>query len=383
MPQRRLHIVNILEEGAIGGPQRRSVAVAEELANRDGFLGADTTLLFPQSAHDLAGLCAEKGISYAQLPISTLRRKRVPALTYAATFVPQTLRMAKWIRRSSADVVHVSGGTFCLKGAFAARIARVPYVWHLNDTKMHPAVKEAFKVVTRICRPARLIYAGHAVARSYAPWVPPKVPSAVVPAPHRKDLVELKKESFDDPYPADRNRLRVLMLSNINTVKGIDDAIEAFESLTSDATLFIAGGVTSSQTDYLQRLQEQVRTKSLSVEFLGHCSDIAPYLLHADISLCASLAEASPLSVWEAAATGNAIVSTDVGDVARELPHDVAALIVPVGDSAAIASAIDRLACDETLRARLGAEAKKLMQVATSIEHVADLSLLTYSEAAA
>jgi len=377
----RLHIVNILEEGAIGGPQRRSLAVARELSERPAGAGADTTLLFPRGADALKHACAAMGVSTAQLPIDTLSRQPKAALRYVATSIPQILSMARWLRKTKPDVVHVSGGSFCFKGPIAARLAGVPFLWHLNDTKSDRKVRRTFQVVATLFRPAHLIFAAHAVQRSYAEWLPRGVEGSIVPAPHRSDLLDLSRADFADPYPEACGQ-RILMLSNINTVKGLDDALDAIQQVNAHATLFIAGGVKSTQEAYFKQLQDRVAKDGLPVVFLGHCSDVGPYLLHADMSLCASLAEASPLSVWEAAATGKAIVSTDVGDVARELPDEEAALIVAVGDSQAMANALDRIASDESLRTRLGNAARQRMQLATSVEQVGNLSLNAYEKAA-
>lgn len=380
MSQQRLRVVNILEEGAIGGPQRRSLAVAVELAGRDGTRGADTTLLFPSSARDLKTACDDAGVSARQLRLDTLSRKRKAAVRYGATFAPQVLSLARELRKMECDVVHVSGGSFCLKGPIAARLAGVPYLWHLNDTKSDPKVRRAFQLIARTCRPAHLIFAAHAVRSSYAEWLPPGTPGSIVPAPHRSDLLAMDAGQIPDPFPEGPG-VRILMLANVNTVKGLDDALTCMGQMQRQATLFIAGGVKNTQREYYRSLQDRVAREELPVVFLGHCSDVSAYLAHADISLCASLAEASPLSVWEAAAAGKPVVSTDVGDVARELTHGEAALIVPVGDTGAMATALDRLVVDQALRERLGSEARQSMQRGTSIDHVATLSLAAYEAA--
>lgn len=371
-----LHVVNVLEEGAVGGPQRRSIAVAEELNSRPD-LNIRTTLLFSNGAADLRQACEDSGIGYVQMPMDALSRRRQDATRYVATFVPQVAALVKYLRSSDVDAVHVSGGSFCFKGPIAARIAGVPYAWHLNDTKSHALVRRCFQLVAKIAPPAHLIFAADPVRNSYERWIPKNLAGSIVPAPHRRDLLDLSRSAFSDPYPAVEG-CRILMLSNTNPVKGIDTAIQAMAETAESAHLFVAGGTKSTQIEYQDRLNELVTETGAPVTFIGHLTDVAPYLAHADMSLCSSRAEASPLSVWEAAAAGKPIVSTDVGDVARLLPNEKAALIVPPESSTDLARAIDRLASDAQLRASLGREAQQRMATTTSVDIIAKLSALAY-----
>jgi glycosyltransferase involved in cell wall biosynthesis len=65
-----------------------------------------------------------------------------------------------------------------------------------------------------------------------------------------------------------------------------------------------------------------------------------------------------PNKVWQAMAVGRAIITADTPG-AREVLHDGEdALLVPVGDAAALAAALARLAEDPELRERLGAQAR-------------------------
>ena len=75
-----------------------------------------------------------------------------------------------------------------------------------------------------------------------------------------------------------------------------------------------------------------------------------------DILVMSSRHETGPLVALEAAAVGVPTVGTAVGQIADWAPE--AALAVPVGDSAALADAVERLAGDEQLRLRLARAAQ-------------------------
>jgi glycosyltransferase involved in cell wall biosynthesis len=66
----------------------------------------------------------------------------------------------------------------------------------------------------------------------------------------------------------------------------------------------------------------------------------------------------SPLKVYEYLATGLPVVVSRVGQVEDVIRHEVSGLLVPPGDAAALAAAIERLRLDPGLRARLGQAAR-------------------------
>jgi glycosyltransferase involved in cell wall biosynthesis len=68
----------------------------------------------------------------------------------------------------------------------------------------------------------------------------------------------------------------------------------------------------------------------------------------------------SPLKLFEYLAMGRAIVASDLPAIREILVHEESALLVPAGNSAALAAAIERLAADPALAARLAAGARAL-----------------------
>lgn len=95
-----------------------------------------------------------------------------------------------------------------------------------------------------------------------------------------------------------------------------------------------------------------------SVHLIGGRDDVPSWLRVADVFVLTSRWEARALVVQEAMAAGVPVVVTRTGG----LPGLVggAGLLVPVGDSAATAAAVDRLLGDAAERARLGAAGRAL-----------------------
>lgn len=67
----------------------------------------------------------------------------------------------------------------------------------------------------------------------------------------------------------------------------------------------------------------------------------------------------SPLKLYEYMAAGRAIVASRIGQIPDVIEDGVTGLLVPPGDVAALAAALDRLRSDTGLRSRLGIAAKR------------------------
>jgi glycosyltransferase involved in cell wall biosynthesis len=91
------------------------------------------------------------------------------------------------------------------------------------------------------------------------------------------------------------------------------------------------------------------------VRFAGRIdnADIAALYASADIVLNPSTADNMPISILEALASGVPVVSTDAGGIPDLVEHGRTALLVPVGDAAAMATAALRLLDDTALAQRM------------------------------
>jgi glycosyltransferase involved in cell wall biosynthesis len=83
-------------------------------------------------------------------------------------------------------------------------------------------------------------------------------------------------------------------------------------------------------------------------------SNVSAVVAAADIFVMPSLSEGLPLALLEAMVAGSAIVATVVGEVSAALEQGAAGVLVPPGDSRALAVAIERLLNDQQLARTLG-----------------------------
>jgi glycosyltransferase involved in cell wall biosynthesis len=114
------------------------------------------------------------------------------------------------------------------------------------------------------------------------------------------------------------------------------------------------------------------------VIWLG-AQDARPLMPGFDILALTSKSEGHPLVVLEAMARGLPIVATRVGGIADTIEADVNGFIAPVGDREAIAGALDELARDSALRARMG-EASRAVSLHFSADRMVEQTLAFYRD---
>lgn len=98
------------------------------------------------------------------------------------------------------------------------------------------------------------------------------------------------------------------------------------------------------------------------VEWLGKRSDVAKLLAEADLAVLPSWREGLPKALLEAAASGLAMVATDVPGCREIVILNENGLLVPLRDGVALADAIEELMEDDAKRAAYGKAARALVE---------------------
>jgi glycosyltransferase involved in cell wall biosynthesis len=167
------------------------------------------------------------------------------------------------------------------------------------------------------------------------------------------------------PDPAARRRVRaalgapdhrvvVLAVSRLVWHKGYPELAAAMR-MVPDAALWVAGErLTSDRGPDMTAL---LRDAGLGarLRLLGHRDDVAELMAAADLFVLPSRFEGLPMSVIEAMLTGLPVIAANVRGPAEQVVPEVTGLLVPPGDAPALAAALQRLAADPALRARMGA----------------------------
>ncbi len=285
---------------------------------------------------------------------------------HKSKFDPSTLTaLLKIIDRKNIDILHLHGYGATTFGRMAAALRGIPAILHehanLTDTPWFQ------KIADRVLEPYTDI--AIAVSQSTADFVikarlvrPEKVKVVYLGAPHD----EFSRVRSAEEIAAARRELGMApgdfaigTITRLHDSKGNSFLVDAARTVINQrphAKFFLAG-----EGPLREPLEAQARALGLGGRFVfvGFAKDVAAVLSAFDLSVFPSLWEGTPLTVFEALASGKAIVATDADGLLDVLSNGRDARIVPKRNAAALAEAIVDLMDRPDERARLEAAARE------------------------
>jgi glycosyltransferase involved in cell wall biosynthesis len=148
--------------------------------------------------------------------------------------------------------------------------------------------------------------------------------------------------------------LRLLFVGECAPRKGLTYLVQSLSKLRGvDFQLDIAGRY-SRDDPYFKQIQQIITARQLDdrITWLGFVRhpQLRARLLDCDVFVCPSLSEGFGMAVAEAIACGRPIVAAKVGAIPELVDHGRNGLLVEPADPASLASAIDQLAKNPSLR---------------------------------
>ena len=176
-------------------------------------------------------------------------------------------------------------------------------------------------------------------SRVPAPSVVPLTVGATLPAP--------------TPLPAHSFTFALIVVGRLEKEKRVEDILAALKLVR--ARYPVAGLIIIGDGRERTRLEHMIRDLGLTGHVLlcGARADARALLANAQVFVQAGAYEGYGRTLVEAALARVPIVTTDVGVVGEVLKPEEDVLVVPVGDSAALARAVIRLIEDNALRLQL------------------------------
>lgn len=166
------------------------------------------------------------------------------------------------------------------------------------------------------------------------------------------------------PDPRARARLRaelgaegpvVMGTARLVRHKGWPELLRAMREVPQ-ATLWVVGERLAS--DHGDEMADDFAAAAAALgprlKMLGYRHDVAALLAAADIFCLPSHFEGLPMSIIEAMLTALPVVATDIRGPREQVVDGQTGCLVPAGQAAPLAGALQRLAADEGLRARMG-----------------------------
>lgn len=351
---------------AFTGAQRQLLRLMRGLADRGWSVRLATPAdgVFPEQARE-AGVVTEVVELPAALMIYGRQTTGTKGVAAAAALPAVWVRLARWLK-SRADVVHVCDHRGQLLLGPAARIARLPTVWHIEAIDQNRALNEACsRLASQVVVPSRAVAEGLPGLRIRGNLS--VVANTIDPA------------WLDLPARTPPTQPTVVTVGRLHPDKGIDVLLGAMVLLRRRVPLaraVVVGGEQSGYEGYRATLVDLRHRLDLddAVDLTGPLDRPQTVLLGATAYVQPSRdrTELQPLAVMEAMAVGLPIVATGVGGVPEMLDGGRLGLLVPPEDERALADALAQVLEDPILAERLGRAARSRARELASVERMVD-----------
>jgi glycosyltransferase involved in cell wall biosynthesis len=255
-------------------------------------------------------------------------------------------------REFNADVLHAH---WWFPGGLVARAIRartgIPYVvtMHGSDVRLASSAPGAATMFRAVSRKAAAMTTVSSWLAGQAARMDPAMRAEVAPMPVVSDLF----------HPGtDRDPSRLLFIGKLTEQKGLHHLLQAMARMRSRPRLDVvgAGRVEDAGVRTLARelgLEDRITWKPLLTQ-----AELAECYRRAAIHVIPAIDEGLGLTAVESLLSETPVVAFDSGGVTDVVRPGQTGLLVPPGDTTALATALDGLLGDEAERRRLGAEGR-------------------------
>ncbi len=287
-----------------------------------------------------------------------------------------------WLARSHYDLLHVfTPDTGAMLMIRAGNDAGIPVLYHEMGTPHYlPALDPHYKRLEKVLPLCSEVAAlSPTLAKQWSEHFPFLPSVSVLP------LLTHDSETLRLPTKLNGNKETIFgFAARIEAGKGplvLAEAMAHLRQNRDDVVVRLAGTGPA-----LQEVKARVRDLQLngSWEFVGSYDGAvgcSAFMRTLDVFVLPSFAEGTSKSVIEAMAHGLPIITTNVGGSPDLLTPDTG-ILIPPGDSAALADAMQRLASDPALRKRMGQAARDRYLKLFAPDAVLSMLIKTYSRVA-
>lgn len=322
-----------------GGVQAHVVELAQVLIER----GHKVSVLAPAAeSTELPDFVVSAGRAVAIPYNGSVARLSFGPVAYA--------RVRRWISENDFDVLHIHEPNAPSLSMLAMKIAQGPIVATFHTSTTKSLVLSTFQGVLQ---PYLEKISGRiAVSELARRWQVESLGSDAVEIPNGVDVPAFANARPIDGYP--RAGGTVLFLGRYDEPrKGMDTLIGALPALAErhrDLEVLVVG---RGDED---RLRKEAGRYAKHLRLLGQVTDAekASAMRSADVYCAPNLGgESFGIVLVEALAAGTAVVASELDAFRRVLRDGAAGLLVPIGDSAALADALDTVLSDPDRRRAL------------------------------
>ena len=159
--------------------------------------------------------------------------------------------------------------------------------------------------------------------------------------------------------PSDATKLRVLSLSRLTRWKGVHVLLDAAailkeRGLGDRLEVTIAGADLFDENNYVDEIQKRALELTGIVRLIGHVDDVGPLLAESDLlAVCSLNPEPFGQVIVQAISAGLVVIATNQGGPVEILGDSEAGILIPGGDSHALADELELLISSDGLLEKL------------------------------
>lgn len=297
-------------------------------------LGVETIIVIPPDGPfvgpgDGEAILKEKGLRYYVVPsISWVVPGWYPSsMLVSLGQVKRILKnkiyareLTKILKVEHVDLVHINTSYSCF-GAFAAKRAGIPYVWHIREFLEEDQGNRFYfpRYSHRLMSRASLVIAiSNSIYEKYSKVITKEKIKVIYNGIDTEQFYMPGRHIFKD------SRITLCYVGGLSELKGTDDLIEACRLLNARGykdsyRLLIAG---RGNEVYEAQLRDRINQYELdNIEMLGFRTDVPQVMEQADVSIVTSRCEAFGRVTVEAMLTGNLVLGADSAGT-KELLQD-------------------------------------------------------------
>lgn len=372
MPQPQTRVAFIDHTAKMGGGEIALLNLVDNLRNTPY---TPVVLLF--STGPLSQKLADLGIETHILPLGSdvldtrkdsLGASSLTKLKVISASLAHAFRLRKLIKSLDVRIVHTNSLKADIIGGVAGRLARLPVVWHIRDRIDEDYLPRPVVLVFRwLCTVIPHFVIANSAATLKTINLPNDNAADFVPSGLSSNTLSTTLRVVHDGTPPVASAARSLaeapligLIGRISPWKGQHIFLQAAATVLyrfPRARFQIIGSALFNESEYEKQLHELVDSLGIrdSVEFTGFREDVTAAIADLDVVVHASTSgEPFGQVVIEGMVAAKPIVATNGGGIPEIVVDGVTGLLVPMGDSSAMAGAISRILEDPALASRMG-----------------------------
>lgn len=340
----------------------------------------------PVVIHASEGLIVEEirktGVEMVHVPLAEWMTNVYPGETklYSPFFVARfflgllgsghLFTLLKLLKKRRIDLIYSADNLSKLTGGLAGKVAGIKVAAHCHDD-----FKEDF--LGRVMRMWYLLFIGRLLTVSEKVRgffkVNGKIPAKVVTVYNGVDAAVYDPEAVPagarEELGIERGSFLIGLIGSLDENKGHQYLLEAIRLLKSEG--FALKCIICGKGPERGNLEALARSNGLSTDvlFLGFRRDVPRIMKSLDALVVPSVhTEACSMTILEAQAMGLPVIATSISGNPELVAEGLTGLLVPPGDSEALAEAIKSLIRDPVSRLRMGRRARETVLERFTIE---------------